>query len=115
MKLTESRIKEIIKEEILNLSEEGEEGEKEKENKKLGQIGISSTERAKDLKQGAAAVTNQQGIDRKEYGIMKQFEELIQELADITDIKTGKTIAVLNPVFKKLTALLAQMKKQAKK
>jgi len=108
MKLTESRIKEIIKEEMLNLSEA-------EENKKLGQVSTSSSVRAKDLKQGAADVSKQQGIDPKEYGIMKQFEELIQELANITDIKTGKTIAVLNPVFKKLTALLDQMKQQAKK
>jgi hypothetical protein len=111
MKLTESRIKEIIKEEMLNLSEEDIDGPP----KKLGQVSTSSSSRAKDLKQGAADVTKQQGIDPKEYGIMKQFEELIQELADITDIKTGKTMAVLNPVFKKLTALLNQMKQQAKK
>ena len=112
MKLTESRIKEIIKEEMQNLLEDEIDGEPKK---KLGQVSTSSSVRAKDLKQGAADVTKQQGIDPKEYGIMKQFEELIQELADITDIKTGKTIAVLNPVFKKLTALLDQMKKQAKK
>jgi hypothetical protein len=111
MKLTESRIKEIIKEEMQKLLE----NETEEPKKKLGQVSTSSSVRAKDLKQGAADVTKQQGIDPKEYGIMKQFEELIQELANITDIKTGKTIAVLNPVFKKLTALLDQMKKQAKK
>tara|TARA_R100000908_G_C3627175_1_gene69823 strand:+ start:65 stop:400 length:336 start_codon:yes stop_codon:yes gene_type:complete len=111
MKLTESRIKEIIKEEMQKLLED----ETEEPKKKLGQVSTSSSVRAKDLKQGAADVTKQQGIDPKEYGIMKQFEELIQELANITDIKTGKTIAVLNPVFKKLTALLDQMKKQAKK
>ena len=108
MKLTESRIKEIIKEEMLNLSEA-------EENKKLGQVATSSSQRTKGLKQSAADVSKQQGIDPKEYGIMQQMEELLQDLSNLTDIKTGKTIAVLNAAFKKLTAFRDELKQQAKK
>ena len=107
MKLTESRIKEIILEEIQAIAEE----EKEE---KLGTVRTSSSERAKGLRQGAADVSKEQGIDPKEYGIMQQFEELLSSLANLTDIKTGKTMAVLNPMFKKLKALETQLNKQAK-
>ena len=106
MKLTESRIKEIILEEIAKISEQEEE--------KLGSIRTSSSERAKGLRQGAADVSKEQGIDPKEYGIMQQFDQILKDLASITDIKTGQPLAVLNPVFKKLTALKDKLNKAQK-
>tara|TARA_R100000030_G_scaffold100476_2_gene93625 strand:+ start:769 stop:1110 length:342 start_codon:yes stop_codon:yes gene_type:complete len=104
MKLTESRIKEIILEEIQAIVE----NEKEV---KLGQDTVTQSAMGKHHKDRAAKITQQQGIDPKEYGIMKQFEELLQKLADITDIKTGKPISVLNPAFKRLRALLDDFEK----
>ena len=108
MKLTESRIKEIILEEVIKISEQ--------ENKeKLGTVRTSSSERAKGLRQGAADVSKEQGIDPKEYGIMQQMEDLLKELSNLTDIKTGRTIAVLNAAFKKLSAYRDELKQKAKK
>jgi len=107
MKLTESRIKEIILEEIQLMTEQ--------ENKeKLGTVRTSSSERARGLRKGAADVTKQQGIDPKEYGIMQQMEELLQDLSNLTDIKTGRVISILNQTFKKLSAYRDELKKKAK-
>ena len=112
MKLTESRIKEIILEEIQAIAEE------EEKERKLGDVKTGRAQRAQKLKGDAAAITKQTGIDPKEYGIMQQFEDLLSNLADLTDIKTGKTMAVLNPMFKKLKAIQQELKqaldKQAK-
>lgn len=108
MKLTESRIKEIILEEIQTIAEEEKEA-------KFGTVRTSSSERAKGLRQGAADVSKEQGIDPKEYGIMQQMEDLLKELSNLTDIKTGKTMAVLNAAFKKLSAFRDELKQKAKK
>jgi hypothetical protein len=105
MKLTESRIKEIILEEIQAFAEE-------EKAEKLGSVRTSSSERAKGLRKGAANVSKEQGIDPKEYGIMQQFEALLKELSNLTDIKTGKTMTILNPMFKKLDAIRNQLRKQ---
>lgn len=108
MKLTESRIKEIILEEIQAIAEQ------EKEDK-LGSVRTGASQRAKKLKGDAAAIAKQTGIDPKEYGIMQQFEDLLSSLADLTDIKTGKTMAVLNPVFKKLKLIQKELQQTLKK
>ena len=108
MNLTESRIKEIILEEMESIFEQ-------EQKQKLGTVRTSSSERAKGLRQGAADVSKQQGIDPKEYGIMKQMEDLLQDLSNLTDIKTGKTMAVLNAAFKKLSAFRDELKQKAKK
>ena len=115
MKLTESRIKEIIFEELRSLSEAEQEQNPTPKPEKFGSKMTSSSQRTKGLKQGASDVSKQQGIDPKEYGIMDQVEEILQDLANLTDIKTGKVITVLNPVFKKLTAIRDELKQQAKK
>ena len=106
MKLTESRIKEIILEEIEAMAEQ--------EQEKLGTVRTSSSERAKGLRQGASDVSKEKGIDSKEYGIMQQFDQILKDLASITDIKTGQPLTVLNPVFKKLTALKDKLNKAQK-
>ena len=103
MKLTESRIKEIIKEEIEFMIEQ--------ENEKLAQKGVSRSAMAKDFKDKSKQIAQQTGIDPKEYAIMKQFQELLQKLANTTDIKTGKPISVLNPAFKRLRAMLDDFEK----
>ena len=108
MKLTESRIKEIILEEIQEISEQ------EKQDK-LGTVRTSSAQRAKGLRQGAADVSKQQGIDPKEYGIMKQMEDVLQDLSNLTDIKTGKINSMLTIVYKKLVAYRDELKQKAKK
>ena len=110
MKLTESRIKQIILEEIEAISEE-----EQKEQAKLGDVRASSSERAKDLRQSASDVSKQQGIDSREYGIMKQMEEVLQDLSNLTDIKTGKVSSLLSIAYKKLVDYRDELKQKAKK
>ena len=108
MKLTESKIKQIILEEMQNIQEEEKQA-------KLGTVRTSSSQRAKGLRQGATDVSKQQGIDPKEYGIMQQMEEVLQDLSNLTDIKTGKVSTMLSMVYKKLVAYRDELKEKAKK
>jgi|7_EtaG_2_1085326.scaffolds.fasta_scaffold04967_4 hypothetical protein len=108
MKLTEQKLKEIIKEEIqrLNETETGQET--------FGTKFVSSGQRAKGLQQKKADVLKKSGVDSKEHGMITQIEDVITELADVDDIKIGQVRTILNTTYKKLVVLLQQAKAEQK-
>ena len=105
MKLTEQRLKQIIKEELkfLNEAEEGDEFGT------LGSKRTSKSQRSKDLRQGASDITHKTGVDSKELGIIGQMEELLSILADKTDIKAGPANAVIKAAYKRLKSQLQKI------
>ena len=46
---------------------------------------------------------------------MKQMEDVLQDLSNLTDIKTGKINSMLTIVYKKLVAYRDELKQKAKK
>ena len=110
MKLTESRIKQIILEEIQAIAEA------EEKQKFAAGPGISSSARASQLKKAAGQASSaEKGIDSKEYSILQQVEELLKDIANTSDLKTGSAATILKSMYTKLDAIRDQLnKKQAK-
>ena len=89
MKISKEILKEIIKEEL-------------EKAKAFGFDTTSQSDRKKDLKQKYKDASTQKGVDNKERGIVQRIEQKLTKLADLTDIKSGSTFALL----KKLDALM---------
>lgn len=81
MKISKERLMEIIEEEV---------------NKSLGSDTVSRSDRAKELRQKVKSASSEQGVDAKERGIVQRIEQNLTKLADLTNIKTGATFALLN-------------------
>lgn len=82
MKISKEMLKDIIKEELEN-------------QKAFGADSTSQSKRKQDLKQKFKDVSNQAGVDNKERGIVQRIEQNLTKLADLTDIKSGQTFALL--------------------
>ena len=89
MKISKEELKKIIKEELENA-------------KAFGFDTTSQSDRKKDLKQKYKDASSQKGVDNKERGIVQRIEQKLTKLADLTDIKSGSTFALL----KKLDSLM---------
>ena len=87
MKISKEALKQIIKEELES---------------EFGKSTVSSSERSKNLKTQAADIEAQKGIDNTERGIMQQFNQRLEKLAKISNIKSGS----INSVLKKVYALM---------
>jgi hypothetical protein len=81
MKISKERLMEIIEEEV---------------NKSLGSDTVSRSDRAKELRQKVKSTSSEQGVDAKERGIVQRIEQNLTKLADLTNIKSGATFALLN-------------------
>ena len=82
MKISKEMLKEIIKEEMEN-------------QKSFGADSTSQSSRKKDLKQKFKDVSGEKGVDNRERGIVQRIEQNLTKLADLTDIKSGQTFALL--------------------
>jgi len=89
MKISKEELKRIIQEEL-------------EKSKSFGFDTASQSDRKKDLKQKYKDASSQKGVDNKERGIVQRIEQKLTKLADLTDIKSGSTFALL----KKLDALM---------
>ena len=87
MKISKERLLEIIEEEV---------------GQAFGATSVSRSDRAKDLRQKVKSASSEQGVDTKERGIIQQIETNLTKLADLTNIKSGNTFAVL----KRLNSLM---------
>jgi hypothetical protein len=90
MKITNEEIKKIILE-VLN-----------EEETSFGKTTVTRTDSAKNLRQRTKDAISQKGVDNMERGIIQQIENNLSKLADLTNLKSGNTFALL----KKLNALL---------
>lgn len=84
------------------------------QSEKFGQGSVSKMDMAKDLKQRSADAQKQTGIDSKERAIIKQIEASLQQLADLTNIKTGNTYAVLYKLHKQMQSEIEKLQTQNK-
>ena len=107
MKLTKQKLKEIILEEMGLLKE----NEREKD---FGSEFVSSSERARGLKQSASDVMKKSGVDTKEQGMIVQIEKVVSELAELTDIKSGPAASILRSAHKRLHDLLQLVRAEQK-
>ena len=82
MKISKELLKQIIKEEL-------------EKQKSFGFDTTSQSDRKKSLKQKFKDVSTQKGVDNKERGIVQRIEQNLTKLADLTDIKSGQTFALL--------------------
>lgn len=101
MKDLKEKMKQIIMEEL-------------DQSEKLGQGSVSKMDMAKDLKQRSTDAQKQTGIDSKERAIIKQIESSLQQLADLTNIKTGNTYAVLYKLHKQMQSEIEKLETQNK-
>lgn len=84
MKISKEALKQIIKEELEN---------------EFGKSKVSTGDRSKEMKAQAADSSSQKGIDSNERGIIKQFNDRLQKLAQLSNIKGGNINAVLKKVY----------------
>lgn len=91
MKISKEALKEIIKEELEALSEQDQpDSDSQKSSEPgFGKQTASRGQSSANLKQRAKDMASQKGIDDKERGIINQIENLLSQLADATDIKSG--------------------------
>jgi hypothetical protein len=85
MKISKEMLKEIIKEEL--------------ELQDFGKSSVSKTDRTKDLKAKAIDSDSQKQIDNLERGIIKQFTDRLQKLAELSNIKSGSVNSLLKRVY----------------
>lgn len=85
MKISKEMLKEIIKEEL--------------ELQDFGKSSVSKTDRTKDLKAKAIDSDSQKQIDNLERGIIKQFTDRLQKLAELSNIKSGSVNSLLKKVY----------------
>lgn len=85
MKITEEILKQIIKEEL--------------EQQEFGKSTVSRAQRAKDLKTKAIDSQSQVGIDNIERGIIKQFTDRLQKLAEVSNLKSGRVSSLLKRLY----------------
>ena len=107
MKISKSRIKEIIKEELEKIEEE----EKEQ---KLGTFGtqrVTATgAKQKFKKRGEAAVDQADGYTNLERGIVQQLNDVLEQLALAGDIDQGELRSQLQIIYKRLAKILKVVK-----
>jgi hypothetical protein len=85
MKISKEILKKIIKEEL--------------DQQAFGKSVVSKTDRAKDLKSKAIDNDSQKQIDNLERGIIKQFTDRLQKLAELSNIKSGNVNSLLKRVY----------------
>ena len=100
MKISKERLMEIIEEEV---------------NKSLGSDTVSRSDRAKELRQKVKSTSSEKGVDAKERGIVQRIEQNLTKLADLTNIKTGATFALLNRLNSLMEKEIAKLEKRSQK
>lgn len=80
MKISKEKLLEIIQEEL---------------DQAFGSDSVSRSNRTKDLRQKAKTASSEQGVDSKERGIIQRIESNLTKLADLTNLKSGSTFALL--------------------
>jgi len=85
MKISKEDLKKIIKEEL--------------EQQSFGKSSVSKTDRTKDLKSNAVDNDSQKQVDNLERGIIKQFTDRLQKLAELSNIKSGSVNSLLKRVY----------------
>jgi len=107
VKISKTRIKEIIKEELEKIQEE----EKEQ---KLGSFGtqrVTATgAKQKFKKRGDAAVDQAEEYTNLERGIVQQLNDVLEQLALAGDIDQGQLRAQLQLIYKRLAKVLQNVK-----
>ena len=88
MKVTKEQIKKIIKEELDNAG--------------FGKTRASRGVASKELAIRSKEMQKQKGVDDLERGIISQLEQLLTQLADKTDIKSGSTKSKLEKLYQLL-------------
>ena len=96
MKISKEALKQIIKEELES---------------EFGKSTVSSSERSKNLKTQAADREAQKGIDNTERGIIQQFNQRLEKLAQISNIKSGSVNSVLKKVYALMDKEIAKLEK----
>ena len=107
MKISKSRIKEIIKEELEKLQEE----EKEE---KLGTFGtqrVTATgAKQKFKKRGDAAIDQADEYTNLERGIVQQLNDVLEQLALVGEIDQGELRSQMQIIYKRLAKILQKIK-----
>ena len=111
MKISKSRIKQIIKEELERLQEE-----EENELKSFGTQRMSATgAKQKFKKRGEAAIDQADEYTNLERGIVQQLNDVLEQLALAADIDQGQLRAQLQIIYKRLAKTLQQINKGKEK
>ena len=84
MKVSKEQIKQIIKEQL---------------EEEFGKSAQSAADRSKELRTQASDSQGQKGIDNSERGIMKQFNDRLQKLAQLSNIRSGSINSILKKVY----------------
>jgi len=100
MKISKEMLKEIIKEELEN-------------QKAFGADTTSQSNRKKDLKQKFKDVSSEKGVDNRERGIVQRIEQNLTKLADLTNIKSGQTFALLKRLNSMMEKEIAKLESGA--
>ena len=107
MKISKSRIKEIIKEELEKIEEE-------EKKEKLGTFGTqrvtASSAKQKFKKRGEAAVDQADQYTNLERGIVQQLNDVLEQLALVGDIDQGELRSQLQIIYKRLAKILKVVK-----
>ena len=80
MKISKEKLIDLIKEEL---------------EQAFGSDSVSRSARSKELRQKVKASSSEQGVDSKERGIIQRIEANLTKLADLTNLKSGSTFALL--------------------
>ena len=104
MKISKQRLKQIIKEEMSRLDEEGEPA-------KLGLAKTSSSEMTK-MGRGLGKQTTK-GFTNQERGVVKQFSELLIKIAQEDNLVSGTYLSRLSLVHKQLQDIFQKSGKGA--
>ena len=107
MKISKSRIKQIIKEELEKIEEE----EKEQ---KLGTFGtqrVTATgAKQKFKKRGEAAIDQADEYTNLERGIVQQLNDVLEQLALAGEIDQGELRSQMQIIYKRLAKILKSIK-----
>jgi len=112
VKISKSRIQEIIKEELERIQEE------EEKEQKLGTFGterVTATgAKQKFKKRGEAAVDQADEYTNLERGIVQQLNDVLEQLAIVGEIDSGELRAQLQLIYKRLAKILKIIKAKGK-